>query len=193
VIPKAFWQPVYEEAMKRVRGDSETLIKKRSNALLYLQKFGVSEEMVLNILEIKNVQEITADHLVILRGFCTSLKEGTATVEEVFAKPSAGSDTKGNEAVKEKLKKTKPKEESKTETVSEVKVEEGVNLFIDDNTINFPTQLSSFDLMQAVSVMFPPDRAGFIRHNLETKEMIMEIMRKEGHENMAISYGKFFQ
>jgi hypothetical protein len=59
--------------------------------------------MVFKKLAVKGVEEVTLDHLVVLRGIATALKEGDTTVDEVFAeeKPSPATKT---DAIKEKLK-----------------------------------------------------------------------------------------
>ena len=103
VIPKALWSPIYEEARKVVVGDATTLANRRAKALEHLQKFGATADMVFKKLGVKGVEEITLDHLVVLRGIATALKEGDTTVDEVFAeeKPAPVNKT---DAIKEKLK-----------------------------------------------------------------------------------------
>lgn len=91
VIPKALWEPVYQEARKVVMGDSKTLANRRASALVHLQKFGVTEEMVLKKLEIKGTEDITLDHLVTLRGIATALKEGEHTMEKIFLDETSSS------------------------------------------------------------------------------------------------------
>ena len=84
VIPKALWEPIYQEARRVVVGDSKTLANKRASAITFLAKFGVTEPMILAKFEIKGQEDITLEHLPILRGFATALKEGEATVEDLF-------------------------------------------------------------------------------------------------------------
>ncbi len=110
VIPKALWEPIYQEARKVVMGDSQTLANRRATALTHLQKFGATQEMILQKLGAKGVEDITLDHLVTLRGIATALKEGESTVEEVFSigeKPIA--DVK---VATEEKKQPKPKEKA---------------------------------------------------------------------------------
>ena len=84
VVPKAFWQPLYEEAKKVAIGNAQTLSNRRELALDTIQKMGVKREDVFAYLEIKGVEDITLDHLAILRGNLTAIKEGDATVDDVF-------------------------------------------------------------------------------------------------------------
>jgi hypothetical protein len=84
-IPKAFWSKIYSAARAVVSGDSRSLANGRSDALAYLQKFGITKKMILNKLEVAGVEDITLDHLVTLRGIATALKEGDVTIEQIFA------------------------------------------------------------------------------------------------------------
>lgn len=97
------WSPIYEEARKVVVGDASTLANRRAKALEHLQKFGATAEMVFKKLGVKGVEEITLDHLVMLRGIATALKEGDTTVDEVFADEKPAPATK-TDAVKDKLR-----------------------------------------------------------------------------------------
>lgn len=85
VIPKVFWSSIYDAARKTVVGDSKTLANRRADALSYLQNFGATEAMVLNKLGLKGVEDITLDHLLLLRGMATALKDGESTVEQMFS------------------------------------------------------------------------------------------------------------
>lgn len=84
-IPKAFWQPMYDAARKMVIGDAKTLANRRADALEYLQQFGATKEMVLSTLEVSSEEEITPDHLVLLRGLATAIRDGDTTVEQAFS------------------------------------------------------------------------------------------------------------
>ena len=87
-VPKALWNPLYESARQIVMGSAETLANRRAQALQYLQKFGATEAMVLGLLEVAGIEDITLEHLVVLRGIATSIKEGDTTVEQAFSVPT---------------------------------------------------------------------------------------------------------
>lgn len=117
VIPKAFWEPLYEESRRVAMGDSKTLATRRADALAVMQKYGATLEMILTKFEIKGVEDITLEHLQTLNACRNSIKAGETTVEELFAMPKPVDDTKGNAGVKEKLaeksgKKKPTKEEA---------------------------------------------------------------------------------
>lgn len=83
-VPKAFWAPLYDEARQIVMGDAKTLASRRTDALAFLQKFGVTEVMIFGLLDIVGVEDITLEHLVVLRGVATAIRDGDTTVEQAF-------------------------------------------------------------------------------------------------------------
>ena len=85
VVPKAFWSPLYEEARKVAMGDSLTMATRRAHTLEVMAKFGATQEMVLAKLEVKGVEDITLEMLATIKAALNSIKDGTATVEELFA------------------------------------------------------------------------------------------------------------
>jgi hypothetical protein len=84
-IPKALWDPIYKAAHKTVVGDIKSLANKRAEALAWLQKQHVSEEMVLATLGIEGIEDIGLEQLGILRGAIAAVKNGEATLEQAFA------------------------------------------------------------------------------------------------------------
>jgi hypothetical protein len=128
-IPKAFWKDMYDAARKTVAGDAKTLVNRRSEVLDLLQKVGATSDMVCEKLEVPGVADIGLEHIVILRGLYTAIKEGDTTVEMAF-----GSDTEdkpgGAKDVMENFKKGKDgdksakKEPSKKEPASKKEPEE---------------------------------------------------------------------
>lgn len=90
-IPKALWVQMYETARKTIMGDFQTLANRRATTLQNFQKFGVTAERVFEKLGIKGEEDITLEHIVVLRGMLTAMKEGDSTPEEMFpisAQPS---------------------------------------------------------------------------------------------------------
>lgn len=85
-IPKAYWSELYEAALNVVRGDAKTLVNRRADAITYLQKMGVTEKMILETLEVKGIQDIGLDELVVLRGLTTAVKNGETSIDEAFSK-----------------------------------------------------------------------------------------------------------
>ena len=86
VIPKALWEPIWQEAKKTALGDEQTLSNKRSAALAWFQKKGASADTIYEHLGVKGIEDITLDHIATLLGYKTALKDGDTTVEQLFSK-----------------------------------------------------------------------------------------------------------
>lgn len=84
-VPKALWNPVYEAARKVCMGDQKTLANRRADAFAFLQKQGATPAMILQLLDVKGIEDVTLEHLVILKGVSNSIREGEITVEQAFA------------------------------------------------------------------------------------------------------------
>jgi hypothetical protein len=84
VVPKAFWQTVYEQARKTAVGDAETLVNKRAKMMGYFGKLGVNDVRVFSVLGVRGLDDITLDHLATLKGLATAIKEGDTTIENAF-------------------------------------------------------------------------------------------------------------
>ena len=84
-VPKAFWDDMYQAARAVVMGDFSTLANRRADALKALVAFGVTQEQVFAKLGVEGSSDITLDHLVVLRGLITAIKEGDTTPEQAFA------------------------------------------------------------------------------------------------------------
>jgi hypothetical protein len=83
-VPKAFWSEAYSAARKTIAGDTQTLSSRRDEAIKSFVIFGVTDQMIFQLLEVQGKQDITIDHLVTLKGFLTSLQESETTVEQLF-------------------------------------------------------------------------------------------------------------
>jgi len=84
-IPKAFWDDMYQAARQTVMGDFKTLVNRRADAMKVFVALGVTEAQVLAKLEVSGIEDIGLEHLVILRGLITAIKEGDTTPEQAFA------------------------------------------------------------------------------------------------------------
>lgn len=84
-IPKAFWKKAYQRARGVVAGDFKTLANRRAEAFKQFSVFGVTPEMIFTLLQIKGVEDVTLEHMVVLKGIITAIREGDTTPEQVFA------------------------------------------------------------------------------------------------------------
>lgn len=85
-VPQPVWEPVLQDAMHpdRPRPSGPSLQELRGKAVSYLNSLGVSTELMLFKMGRKSVEELDADDLTTLRGYCTSIKEGTSTIDDIF-------------------------------------------------------------------------------------------------------------
>jgi outer membrane biosynthesis protein TonB len=103
---------MYDAARKTAIGDVQTLSNKRAEMVAYFQKMGVLPDMICATLEVPGIEDIGLDELAQLKGMASALREGEATVEQLFVMPekedkAAGKGTAGLKAkVKEKAEKT---------------------------------------------------------------------------------------
>ncbi|MDE2022032.1 MAG: hypothetical protein KGI71_03975 [Patescibacteria group bacterium] len=84
-IPKAFWADMYDSARQTAMGDVKTLANRRADALAAFLKYGVSNDQVFAKLGIAGAEDITLEHLLLLRGMLTAIKDGDTTPEQAFA------------------------------------------------------------------------------------------------------------
>jgi hypothetical protein len=87
VIPMAFVSLVEEEAQRVATGDVKSLPERTAAALAWFAGKGVGHEKVFAALGIRGAEDMTLDRLATLHGYRTSVKEGLATLEEIFSPP----------------------------------------------------------------------------------------------------------
>lgn len=206
VIPKAFWDPIYQAARQVVMGDAKTLVNRRADALAFLQKFGATPEMVYNKLGVQGVEEITLDHLVMLRGLATAIKEGDSTVEQIFAdeikaekkeamptvnlnfvQPESPVASPAAAATPEPVRpelvlsptppaKEKPKKQEKQDPIT---------LWFPDGMMLYPTEVNATKILELFGSVFPGDRDEFRTKNARTLPQIAVIERQNGNDELA--------
>lgn len=83
-VPKPLWRRAYESVQATITGDITTLSVNREKAFKALAAFGVKPEQVFQALGVEGAEDIGVDHIATLRGMYAALKNGEATVEEMF-------------------------------------------------------------------------------------------------------------
>lgn len=83
-VPKPLWRKAYDMVQATITGDITTLSENREKAFKALAAFGVKPDQVFTSLGIQGEEDITVDHIATLRGMYSALKNGEATVEEMF-------------------------------------------------------------------------------------------------------------
>ena len=87
VIPKAVTKRVIEEVKKVAMGQALDLEQQRQVLIQYFAKLNVSEQMILDLLQITKREEIDKERVFTLKGIYNAIKEGDTTVQEAFVKP----------------------------------------------------------------------------------------------------------
>jgi hypothetical protein len=90
VVPKAFLNQLYLEARRVAVGDVKTLDSRRAALIQAFAKMGVTEAMVLGLLEKPGVEDIGLDDLALLRGVFTAIRDEGQSIESIFNKPVEG-------------------------------------------------------------------------------------------------------
>ena len=84
VIPMALVKPVYEAAKTLAIGDSKSLVQRRADSISHFAKMGVPKEKVCETLGVRAVEDIQLEHMEILIGYATAIKDGDVMIDEVF-------------------------------------------------------------------------------------------------------------
>lgn len=84
-VPKALWSDLYEAARQTIMGDFKTLKNRRADSIAAFQPYGVSPEQIYRKLELRGIDDVGMEHLVVLGGMLTAIKDGETTPEELFA------------------------------------------------------------------------------------------------------------
>ena len=83
-VPKPLWRKAYDAVQSAIAGDITTLSENRGKAIKAFALYGVTPELVFKALGVVGEEDITVDHITVLRGMFATLKNGEATVEEMF-------------------------------------------------------------------------------------------------------------
>lgn len=84
VVPFALVSEIYNKTKQVARGTAETLPARRDKAIAYLKSMGVTDKQILDVLELKKIDDIDLDKLSVLRGMVTLINNGESTVKELF-------------------------------------------------------------------------------------------------------------
>jgi hypothetical protein len=104
VIPKSLCKPIIKAAKQMIAGNERPLIERRQAVALWLTKLSIPAERVFTVLGVKGVEELGDEHLEVLTGLRTALKEGDITLDEAF--PPIKFDDKSKTTSAEKSQKT---------------------------------------------------------------------------------------
>jgi hypothetical protein len=83
-VPRVVVDAVYATARDCAVGDLKSIVERRGRALASLASMGVTADRVFNRLGITGAEEITLEHLEVLNGIRSALKEGDTILEDEF-------------------------------------------------------------------------------------------------------------
>lgn len=89
-IPRGVYRPAYQAARGIVAGTHATLSENREKAIKAFAAFGVTPAQIFEALDLEGEGDIKLDHIATLRAMFMSIKNGEATVEEMFTKEKPG-------------------------------------------------------------------------------------------------------
>lgn len=86
VIPRAFWNDIFEAAKQTSIGKGKTMQQMRDDCIAAWKKAGASEKQVLEFLGRKGVVDIDTDDLILLRGAWTAMREENIGVDRILSR-----------------------------------------------------------------------------------------------------------
>lgn len=130
-VPKAVLSTVAETIRKRAIGDADDskIPERREKCLAFFEKQGVTEEMILNYLELDNADAIGAEELFKLTSLKNAVKEGTTTFKSALIDPFNNAKKKQEGAKKMTAAQSKVAEAMKANAAEEVQVIDDMPLF----------------------------------------------------------------
>lgn len=90
-VPKFAYRKAYEAAEQVIAGDIKTLAERREKAVKAFAAFGVKPEQIFAILGVNSIEDISLDNVISLAAMYAAIKNGEATVEELFDPRKTGS------------------------------------------------------------------------------------------------------
>lgn len=84
IVPRAFVDAILEKAKAVAVGTQQTLDERRLKMISHFKKMGVSEQQVLEKVNVSNIQSITLEHIEELIGISNSIKENMVNIEDAF-------------------------------------------------------------------------------------------------------------
>lgn len=85
-VPKPVWRSAYDAVVKVIAGDVMTLAENREKAIKAFAVYGVKPEQIFQAIGVTGDADVTIDHITVMRGMFSALKNGEETVESMFAR-----------------------------------------------------------------------------------------------------------
>lgn len=92
VVPRALCKPIESKVRELIVGDAKSLESRRAAVMQWVNKLGIDVARVFAALGIVGEEDIGSDHLMLLTGLKSALKEGDTTIEDAFPPLGANPD-----------------------------------------------------------------------------------------------------
>lgn len=83
-VPRAVWFPVFEDALRMVRGSEATLPERRDAAIKALMPFNIDPPRLLKYLGLEKIDDLGIEHMPSLRAMYQNLRDGSTVAEDYF-------------------------------------------------------------------------------------------------------------
>lgn len=84
VVPPFIWRPALDACEQKLLGDVRALNDRRIKAIGQFSLYGVTAEQIFKKLNVQGINQVTAEHIVNLLGIFNAIKDGEATVDDIF-------------------------------------------------------------------------------------------------------------
>ena len=127
VVPKAYRDPIFEQVRAVAAGTAAELGARREEVMVKLVGMGAKKENILHAVGAATIADIGVDHLTVLIGFGTSIKDGGITVAAAFPDPSEAAPTPAPETEGRRIKLGGDKGKEKPRVTVEMPDEPGAS------------------------------------------------------------------
>ena len=99
-IPKSYFNTLGAQIKQVALGSVETLPQKRTSALEYFHRFGITDQQIIDHLKRKHVEDVTLEDVALLRAYANAIKDEDATPDGIFGEPKSQVEAKSDEDLK---------------------------------------------------------------------------------------------
>lgn len=95
-IPKSYFNTLSGQVKQVALGDVETLPQRRTTALEYFHRFGITDQQIIDHLKRKHVEDITLEDVALLQSYKIAIKDGDSSPDSIFGEPKSQVEAKSD-------------------------------------------------------------------------------------------------
>lgn len=99
-VPKSYFNTLSNQVKQVALGDVKTLPQKRTDALEYFHRFGITDQQIIDHLKRKHVEDITLEDVALLRAYANAIKDEDSTPDSIFGEPKSQVEAKSDADLK---------------------------------------------------------------------------------------------